>query len=115
MEEQVADLIERVTLLEGIPMKNAGTTTKIQTVAPEPYELLQPIEVSIVASAHGDFVASFYDANIAASGDNEQEAFDNLKSFILDMFDSLSAEQESRLGPEPARQLAVLRVFLAPA
>ena len=57
-------------------------------------------------------IASFFDANIHASGDTEEEAFRNLKSLILDTFDSLSAEPAHRLGPEPTRQLAVLRQFV---
>jgi hypothetical protein len=33
----------------------------------------------------------------------------NLKSLILDLFDSLSSEPAENLGPAPSRQLAVLR------
>jgi len=69
---------------------------------------LQPSQVTIATDVDG-FVASFFDANISASGETAQEAFENLKSLALDIFDSLSREAPERLGPEPARQLAVLR------
>lgn len=116
LEEQLTDLTERVTHLERNTntAKAAVTTAIIQTLAPEPYCLLRPIEVSIEGTVTGEFIAAFFDANITTSGDNEQEAFENIKGLVLDMFDSLSAEREEKLGPEPARQLAVLREFIRP-
>ena len=83
----------------------------ITTFAPEPYELRRP---PLVIVQHGDegFTASFFDANIHASGDTEEEAFRNLKSLLLDVFDSLRAESPENLGPEPKRQLAVLEEFI---
>ncbi len=85
--------------------------TSITSFAPEPYSLLYPIEIRI-EPAQGSFVAFFFDANISASGDNQQQAFGNLKSLILDVYDSLRAEPPDRLGPEPKRQLAVLESYL---
>lgn len=86
----------------------------ITSFAPEPFSLLRPIKV-LVERGDAAVVASFFDANLSASGDNQQEAFDNLKSLILDTHDSLSAESPERLGPEPKRQLAVLDSFLRKA
>jgi hypothetical protein len=83
----------------------------ITSFAPEPYSLVRHIETLIEPIADS-FVASFSDANVSASGDNQQEAFDNLKSLILDVYDSLHAESPSRLGPESKRQLAVLESYL---
>jgi predicted RNase H-like HicB family nuclease len=83
----------------------------ITSFAPEPYSLLQPIEI-LIEPVQDSFVASFFDANISASGDNQQEAFDNLKRLILDVYESLRAESLDRLGPEPKRQLAVIESFL---
>jgi len=57
-------------------------------------------------------VASFFDANLSASGDTEREAVSNLKDMIvlsLEMFEKLSDEQ---LGPGPARQKVVLADFV---
>ena len=83
----------------------------INTFAPEPYELCQPLLFVLQREGEG-FIASFFDANIHASGDTQEEAFRNLKSVLLDIFDSLSAEPANRLGPEPRRQLAVLQQFI---
>jgi hypothetical protein len=83
----------------------------ITSFSPEPFALVRPIEV-MVEQVDDSYVASFFDANISASGDNQQEAFDNLRSLILDTYDSLLAEPSERLGPEPRRQLAVLESFL---
>ncbi|MGH9786980.1 MAG: hypothetical protein ACRD88_22650 [Terriglobia bacterium] len=83
----------------------------ITTFAPEPYELRQPLLILVQREKEG-FTASFFDANIHASGDTEEEAFRNLKSLILDVFDSLRAEPLEKLGPEPKRQLSVLEEFL---
>jgi hypothetical protein len=88
--------------------------TKIIPVAsfiPEPYMLLRTIFVS-VNSIEGGFNAGWFDANIHSSGDNEEEAVANLKSLILDVFDNFTSEPAENLGPEPARQLAVLRHYI---
>jgi dCTP deaminase len=87
-------------------------TVPITTFAPESYELKRQIQAVIQPSEEG-FSAGFFDANIHASGDTEEEALRNLKSLILDVFDSLSAEPPKDLGPQPARQLAVLNEFVA--
>lgn len=80
----------------------------IHSFAPEAYEALKPIRVEI--EADGDsFIATFRDASIGTSGETEQEAFENLKSLILDVFDSLRREPAERLGPVPRHQLAVLK------
>jgi hypothetical protein len=83
----------------------------INTFAPEPYSLSKPILVS-VQSAGDEFEAGWFDANIHSGGDNEEEAVSNLKSLILDYFDSLSKEPEEKLGIEPRRQLAVMKAFI---
>ncbi len=89
-----------------------GLWVPITSFAPEPYDLIRQIPVVVQASEEG-FVAGFFDANVHAAGDTEEEAVRNLKSLILDVFDSLSAEPLATLGPEPRRQLAVLQEFLA--
>lgn len=109
LTDQVAHLAERVARLETTAVAPKATT--IHSFAPEPYKVLLPINV-VIEPAEGGFVATFYDANISASGETEHEAFENLKSLTLDIFDSLRREARERLGPEPARQLAVLRSVL---
>ena len=82
----------------------------ITTLAPEPYEILRDIP-AVVEPAGDGFIATFFDGNISTSGDTEVEAVSNLRSLILDIFEYLDGEPAGSLGPEPARQLAVLRVF----
>jgi hypothetical protein len=105
LEDRIADLGTR------IERRADAKIVPVQTFAPEPYTLLKPMSVLIEDSEDG-YLASFFDANIGTSGETEQEAFENLKSLVLDIFDSLSREAPERLGPEPARQLAVLRSFI---
>jgi predicted RNase H-like HicB family nuclease len=83
----------------------------IATLAPEPYELVRAIPV-VVQPAGGEFIASFFDANISTAGDTQEEAVANLRSLLLDMFEYLESEPPEALGPEPTRQLGVLRAFL---
>jgi hypothetical protein len=98
------DLADHFTLL----------TSQIATFAPEPYEVLRPIPV-LVRPEGEEFVASFVEANVNASGETQQEAFESLKALVLDVFDSLRSHPAEKLGPEPARRLAVLRDFIRAA
>lgn len=109
LETRLRRLERRVDQLVG--RGTASLIVSITTVAPEPYEILRPIHVVIHASEE-DYVASFFDANVYASGDTEEEALRNLASRILDAFDTLSEEPYDTLGPEPQRQLTVLREFV---
>ncbi len=85
----------------------------ISSFAPEPYDLLYPIYVSIYQTDRDEYSASFADANLHASGDTEYETLENLKSLILDVYDSLVVEKEEDLGPGPKRQLLILQSFLS--
>mgnify|MGYP001581627087 FL=1 len=89
----------------------AAIVVPITTLAPEPFVLLRDVP-AVVHSVGDSFVARFFDANIGTSGDTQQEAVTNLKSLMMDIFEDLEAEQPERLGPEPSRQLAVLRAFI---
>jgi len=86
----------------------------IATFCPEPYTLRHSIPIHIQPT-DGSFVATFFDANISTSGETEEEAFANLKSLIAETFDFLESVPEEQLGPEPFRQLAVLREFVSSA
>jgi hypothetical protein len=92
-------------------MKSKTRIIPVDSFAPEPYRVLKPILVS-VHCVEGGFNAGWFDANIRSSGDNEEEAVSNLKSLILDLVDSLSKESAEKLGPEPTRQLAVLKEYI---
>lgn len=104
------EIEQRVDALEALAVLGCATFT-INTFAPEPYLIKKPIPVCVRGRV-GGFEASFADANINASGDTEQEAYANVRELILDTFDSLTSFPKSKLGPEPIRQLAVLREFI---
>ena len=83
----------------------------ILTFAPEPYELLREIRV-VVQSCAEEYLASFFDANINASGCTETEAVANLKEIMLSVYKHLLSLPTGKLGPGPKRQLAVLKEFI---
>ena len=83
----------------------------VESFAPEPYEVLRRF-TAVVTPLEEGFEAGFYDANIHASGDTEQEAVENLKSLLLDYFDRLNDLDDSELGPEPKRQKRILNVHI---
>lgn len=82
----------------------------IATLAPEPFEVKRAFQV-VVRPADGEFIATLFDANLGMTGDTAEEAVANLKATIVDTFD-LFEENEANLGPEPQRQLAVLRELI---
>ncbi|HSK78746.1 MAG TPA: hypothetical protein VLQ45_19985 [Thermoanaerobaculia bacterium] len=110
LEEQVSEMTIRLERLEDVEPV-APVVMHIETFAPEPYRVRRAIPI-IVRHSGGCLVASFADANISSSGDNPQEAYANVKELILDVFDRLSSVPAEKLGPGPARQLAVLREFV---
>lgn len=114
--DQRLDRIEK--LLEAIFLRIAATgpakgsvMVPIQTLAPEPYKLLQPLTV-VVTEADDEYEAAFFDAGIFASGDTEEDAVSNLKETMIDTFDRLSELNESQLGPGPTRQKQVLEFYI---
>jgi hypothetical protein len=82
---------------------------QIHTFAPEPYRVKRAIPIT-VREHDGEFLASFVDANVNASGETATEAFEGVKVLTLDMFDHLS--KQAKLGPKLAKTLAVLREFI---
>ncbi|MBI1900443.1 MAG: hypothetical protein HYS13_04915 [Planctomycetia bacterium] len=93
------------------PSKPAPFITYIASVAPSKVRLLREIPVTI-RPENGCFVATFFDAGISSAGDSPEDAFDAVKSLIVDIFEGLNKTPAHRLGPHPRRQLHVLRDFL---
>ncbi len=112
--------LEEPAVQESVPSRTVGRDghsqtpsilVPISTLAPHPFTLLRDIPC-LIQPADSGFLASFFDANISASGDTQQEALENLKSLLIDIYDDLVSEPPEKLGPEPARQLAVLKAVL---
>ena len=82
---------------------------EIHTFAPAPYKVKKPIPV-LMRPHNGEFMASFVDANVNASGETEQEAFEAVKVLMLDMLDQLA--RQPKLGPKLATRLTMLRAFI---
>ena len=109
LEGQVKALAQRVDQLCEQPRACEVT---IQTMAPEPYSLSAPLAV-LVQSEPDSHIASFVDANVTASGDTLPEAIENLKMLMVDRLEEWAGTDAEKLGPEPTRQLAILRTFLS--
>lgn len=111
----------RITLLEILVIELKATVHRLQscenkvaainTFAPEAYDVLKPIIISLYTS-DGGYTAAWHDANIHSSGENEDEAINSLKSLILDCLDNYSKEPAEKLGPEPTRQLVIIKQFV---
>jgi hypothetical protein len=85
-------------------------TVPINSLAPEPFVLKRPFHV-VVRPSDGEFIATLIDANLGMTGDTADEAVEGLKMTIVDAFDFYE-KNESIIGPEPTRQLAVLRELI---
>jgi predicted RNase H-like HicB family nuclease len=104
----VRQLEKRIVELSAQPFQ-----VLITTLAPEPFDLKRDIPI-IVAPNGEDFIATFFDAGISATGDTDEEAVFNLKDLIVQTFEALSKIPEAKLGVLPRKQLAVLRTLVVP-
>lgn len=105
LEKLVGELRARVSALE----ERRTVLVPVETFAPEPFSIVRPIQV-VVEQFDDAFVATYFDANVNASGDTEVEAVENLKEVMLLTFDSL--ENEKSLGAALARKVAVLKSII---
>ena len=110
LEREVLLLKERVAKIE----RFSPLYVLIETFAPEPYEVVRSFNV-VVRKSDEDFIATFFDVNLSASGSTEAEAITNLKDIIIGVFEVLIEHDEKNLGPEPLRQLHVLKTVLKKA
>lgn len=112
----------RVSVLEKVVLElrhvvNELTTDRtiqvpIISLAPEPYTLRHPIIARFVQPDWDQFIATFFDANITAAGDTQNEAVDNLKEVLLTAFCRFRELGEKRLGAGPRKQYAVLKSLI---
>ena len=107
----IALLTQRIAELEEVP---ESIVVPITTFAPEPFEIIQPLLV-LVEPVMGDleedceYLATFVDAEVGASGDTVAEAVSCLKDRVIAKFDMLERMPSTRLGKGPKHQLAVLQ------
>jgi hypothetical protein len=118
-EHRIARLEERVMILEqALPATLAAVMTESQPVCTTisslgvpGYRVLRPIPVTIRQDG-GEFIATFFDANISTGGDTHQEAVANLQSLMADLYDELATTPLAELGPCLQRQKHVLTEFV---
>ncbi len=91
--------------------KSGSITVPICTFDPGPFDLLKEIKV-VVRPCDDEFLATFFDANVNASGCNETDAVNSLKDMLLRRFDYLDKMPIEKLGPALVKQITVLRTFI---
>jgi predicted RNase H-like HicB family nuclease len=110
VEREILVLKERVAELE----HSACVSVPVTTFAPEPYEVVDPFH-AVIQPQGDEYMASFYEANLSASGATREEALANLKDIVVGTFEILTEHDPEELGPGPASELAVLRRFVREA
>lgn len=103
--EAKVDLI--LKKLNELSERQQSILVPIETLTPEPYEVLKPFTAVLTYEDEG-FVASVFDASIFASGDTEEDALANLKATIIDTYERLNELRDDKLGPVPLRQKQIL-------
>jgi len=107
LEKIESTLSALVTRLDRNSNPRQSLLIPIQSFAPEPYDVIIPFTV-VVTSADDGYEAGFFEGNLFASGDTEEEAVRNLKSIMIETYDELGRLGDSKLGPEPLRQKQIL-------
>ena len=108
LQREVELLKQRCSRLEEL----SPILVPIQSLAPEPYEIIKPFH-AVVKVQDDQYIATFFDANISASGDTQTEVIFNLKDMIVGTFEILSETSSNELGPGPAQQKKVLQEFIS--
>lgn len=72
-----------------------------------------PLPVAFEQVSDREVIASLPEAGIAISGDDKDDALDSLIIVLRETLEDFLAE-EGNLGPEPRRQLGILRARLRP-
>jgi len=98
-------------------VESAGTSVQQVTINPsdlppaEPHVIKIPIPIRLTREGTLDFTATFDEAGISIGGETSDDAVEGLVNEILDVFDYFT-EHQAELGPEPQRQLTVLRKYI---
>ncbi|MFZ0035067.1 MAG: hypothetical protein WAK60_08795 [Sedimentisphaerales bacterium] len=108
LEREILLLKNRCDRLE----RNTPIIVPIESFAPKPYKILKPFHI-VVKFLEGQYIASFFDANLGTGGDTPEESVLNLKDLLIETFDILNEIEDEKLGPGPLQQKAVLKEFLS--
>lgn len=100
--------------VEELYKRSASFQVVLRSMKPHGGRLIKDMNIAVRPEEDG-WVASFFDANVHASGETEIGAIDNLKSMIVDYLDQLSELPKEALGLEMRRCYEVLSEYLEPA
>jgi len=107
VQKEIAIINDRLARLE----EQTAIRVAIQSLAPYPYEIIKPIE-AVIQFVDGEYVASFFDANITTGGDSQAEAIFNLRALTVGTFEILAETKDSDLGPGPLQDKKTLEEFV---
>lgn len=79
-----------------------------------PFETVKEIQIVIERIDTDNWVATFYDAGVSASGCNQVEAFNNCREMIAHSFEYLSSLDHDKIGPALRQRLVILREYMKP-
>jgi hypothetical protein len=103
VSQQLAELKQEILRLQSL----RAYVVPLTTLSSE-FQLTQPIPVTI-EGCDENFIATFTEANISASGETEGDAIANFKDSLVSSYQVLEAMPSDKLGPLPARQWKVLQ------
>jgi len=103
VSQQLAELKQEILRLQSL----RAYVVPLTTLSSE-FHLTQPIPVTI-EGCDENFIATFAEANISASGETEGDAIANFKDSLVSSYQLLEAMRSDNLGPLPARQWKVLQ------
>ena len=121
LELRISDLARQCKSLQNRVKQLEETASSmlvpINTFAPNPFEVMKPIVVLVepVTEEDGEpceYIASFVDASISATGDTLEEAVALLKGRMTSQFKFLTGLPADRLGRMPQQQLAALQAVM---
>ncbi len=111
LEHTIKDFSKRLSKVEFVRQFAAPLIVPIDSLDPEPIDIVKPFHV-VVQPYEDEFIATFFDANVSATGDTQQEAVANVKDMIVALFDLLESKPRKELGAAVKKQQSVLRAVL---
>ena len=82
---------------------------QLTTLDPRPFTLNHPLTIIVEGDEDLGWVAAFYEASIAGSGETVFDAIEDLKDGIVGALNHVSRLPSELVGSFPRKQLAVLK------
>jgi len=107
LEKEVRYLKKEISALQN----DSFCVIPINTFAPEPYLLKKELSL-LLRNEGGEYIASFIDANLSFGGSSIPEAVENLKNYLLDVYDDLKNTKNAELGSDLLKQKKILSAYI---